>query len=73
MSQMLEMVNVGIEFSNKAFQSLASRSSYGMLGHRAVTSMVHNIESTGREQRACSLSRKSCVSRMYDGMLCTKG
>ena len=73
MSQMLVMVNVEVEFSNKALRRLASPSSCGIIGHRAVTLVVHDIESTWRGQRACSLSRKSCVSRMYDGILGTKG
>ena len=57
MSQMLLMVNVGIEFTNKALRRLASQSSCVILGYRAVTSIVHNIDSTGRGQRACSLSK----------------
>ena len=73
MSQMPLIVNVGIEFTNKALRRIASPSSCGILGYRAVTSIVHNIDSAGRGQRACSLSKKSCVSRMYDGILGTNG
>ena len=73
MSQMPLMANVGIVFSNKALRRLASPSSCGALGYRAVSSMVRNIGSIGRGQRACSLSQKSYVSRMYDGILGTKG
>ena len=65
--------NVGIEFTNKALRRLASPSSCGILEHRAVTSMVHHIDSTGRGKSACSLSKKSSVSRMIDGILDTKG
>ena len=71
MSQMLKMVKVGIEFYDKALRRLAFPSSCDML--RASTSMGHNIELTERGHRAYSLSRKSCVSRMYDRMLGTKG
>ena len=39
MLQMLVMVNVGIEFSNKALRRLARPSSCGIQEHRAVTSM----------------------------------
>ena len=35
--QMLVIVNVGIEFYNKALRRLASPSSCGILGYRAVT------------------------------------
>ena len=73
MSQMLSIVNVVIEFTNKALRRLASPSSCGILGYRAVTSIVHNIDSTGRGQRTCSLSMHSCVSRMHDGILGTNG
>ena len=44
MSQKIVMVIVGIKFSNKAIRGLASPSSCGILGCRAVTSMVHNID-----------------------------
>ena len=43
MSQMPKIVTVMIDFSNKAIRRLTSSSSCGILGHRAVTSMVHNI------------------------------
>ena len=71
--QMPMMVNVGIVFSNRALRRLASPSSFRILGHGVATSMLHNIESTRRVQRACRISEKSCVSRMYDGILGTKG
>ena len=45
---MPSMVNVGIEFTNKALRKLASPSSCGILGYRAVTSIVHNIDSIGK-------------------------
>ena len=71
MSQMPLMVNVGIEFTNKALQRLASPSSCGILGYREVTSIVHNIDSAGRGH--VTYLRKTCVSRMYDGILGTNG
>ena len=48
MSQMPLVANVGIKFTNKALRRLASPSSCGILGNRAVTPILHNIDSTGR-------------------------
>ena len=57
MSQTPFIVIVGFEFTNKALRILASPSSCGILGYRADTSIEHNIDSAGRGQRACSLSK----------------
>ena len=58
MSQTPLMVNVGIEFTNKALRRLASPSSCDIIGYRAVTSIVHNIDSTGKNH-ACP----GCMTR----------
>ena len=55
------------------FLRASSPSSWGILGYRTTTSIVHKIECWGKSERSLSFFRKSLVSLIYDFRILAKG